>query len=487
MDFSVLYDDLISLRNSIEEESCKILNRWGFDQKNVKYDVDAINLARYIAMRMRDLSDLQFILASHGLSSLGRNESKVLSALDSLIATVGLLSKADGEINYPSTDLMKSGNKAIEASCNRIFGHKHDECNTRIMATLSTDAAYNPGYVDDLIVSGMDCARINCGHDDQVIWAGMVDNVRKAASKYDREIKILMDLSGPKCRITKVYSNDKSRIHRGGYIFLARSKKSIRDTCVSICINFTTIISQLTIGSVVAIDDARALGKVIEICEDGVLIEIIRAREKGIALKVDKGLNFPSTELNIPVLTSNDFKDLDFIARHADLVGFSFVQRPEDIELLQDHLRARRGDREPQSIVLKIETPLAVKNLPLLILQSALQNPTSVMIARGDLAIELGFARLSEIQEEIIWLCDAAHVPVIWATEVLNQFTKEGIMSRTEMTDAAMSQRAECVMINKGTYLIDAIVLLRDILIRMDRHYAKKFARYTPLHAWENL
>ena len=140
-------------------------------------------------------------------------------------------------------------------------------------------------------------------------------------------------------------------------------------------------------------------------------IEVYAAREKGVRLKPGKGVNFPSTELDLPPLTSKDFRDLDFIAEHADLIGYSFVQRVDDIELLQDHLVARAPKREPPGLVLKIETPLAVRNLPSLILQSSAHNPTAVMIARGDLAVELGFARLTEMQEEILWLCEAAHTP----------------------------------------------------------------------------
>jgi pyruvate kinase len=135
--------------------------------------------------------------------------------------------------------------------------------------------------------------------------------------------------------------------------------------------------------------------------------------------------------------------------------------------------------------VLKIETPLAVRNLPRLIAQAAAHHPTAVMIARGDLAVELGFARLSEIQEEILWLCEAAQTPVIWATQVLDQFVKEGVASRSETTDAAMAQRADCVMLNKGPFVAEGVLFLRDVLLRMDRHHAKKFSRFTTLRAWD--
>ena len=197
-------------------------------------------------------------------------------------------------------------------------------------------------------------------------------------------------------------------------------------------------------------------------------------------LKPGKGVNFPSTELDLPPLTSKDFRDLDFIAEHADLIGYSFVQRVDDIELLQDHLVARAPKREPPGLVLKIETPLAVRNLPHLILQSAAHNPTAVMIARGDLAVELGFARLTEMQEEILWLCEAAHTPVVWATQVLDNYVRDGVASRAEMTDAAMAQGAECVMLNKGPYLAEGVAFLRDVLTRMDRHRDKEIRPLRP-------
>jgi pyruvate kinase len=96
------------------------------------------------------------------------------------------------------------------------------------------------------------------------------------------------------------------------------------------------------------------------------------------------------------------------------------------------------------------------------------------MIARGDLAIECGYQRLAEVQEEILWICEAAHLPVIWATQVLESLAKAGIPSRSEITDAAMGERAECVMLNKGRYIVDAVRILDDILHRMQSHQEKK-------------
>lgn len=110
-------------------------------------------------------------------------------------------------------------------------------------------------------------------------------------------------------------------------------------------------------------------------------------------------------------------------------------------------------------------------------LLTAMRSPRcGVMIARGDLAVESGFERLAEVQEEILWLCEAAHVPVIWATQVLESLAKEGLPSRAEITDAAMGHRAECVMLNKGPHMLAAVRVLDDILRRMQSHQTKKRA-----------
>jgi len=123
---------------------------------------------------------------------------------------------------------------------------------------------------------------------------------------------------------------------------------------------------------------------------------------------------------------------------------------------------------------LKIETRKAFENLPNLIL-TAMRTPSlGIMIARGDLAVECGYQRLAEIQEEILWICEAAHVPVIWATQVLESLAKKGIPSRSEITDAAMGERAECVMLNKGPYAVTAVRVFADILRRMQAHQEKK-------------
>src|SRR5512142_2458732 len=111
-------------------------------------------------------------------------------------------------------------------------------------------------------------------------------------------------------------------------------------------------------------------------------------------------------------------------------------------------------------------------------------SSVGVMIARGDLAVECGYERTGELQEEILWIAEAAHVPVIWATQVLERLARTGRPSRAEITDAAMGVRAECVMLNKGPHIVDAVTTLDDILRRMADHHYKKTALLRPLRSW---
>ena len=180
---------------------------------------------------------------------------------------------------------------------------------------------------------------------------------------------------------------------------------------------------------------------------------------------------------------SDDIEALRFVAKHADIIGYSFVRTPEDICDLQERLK-KLGAYQV-GIDLKIETRQAFEQLPSLLL-TAMQSPrVGVMIARGDLAVECGYQRLAEVQEQILWICEAAHIPVIWATQVLESLAKEGVPSRSEITDAAAGVRAECVMLNKGPFIVKAVQALDDILKRMEGHQQKSRSRSRKLRLAE--
>ncbi|MFP5410986.1 MAG: pyruvate kinase [Gammaproteobacteria bacterium] len=225
-------------------------------------------------------------------------------------------------------------------------------------------------------------------------------------------------------------------------------------------------------GEPIWFDDGRIGGTIEHVDADRVVVRITQEHARPLKLRADKGINLPESRIDLPALTGQDRENLPFVARHADIVGLSFANHPDDVTALQQQLAAL-GARRP-AIVLKIETRRGFEHLPDLLLAAMRAPQCGVMIARGDLAVECGFERLAEVQEEILWLCEAAHVPVIWATQVLETLAKEGRPSRAEISDAAMSLRAECVMLNKGPYILRAVRTLDDILQRMHAHQAKK-------------
>ena len=214
----------------------------------------------------------------------------------------------------------------------------------------------------------------------------------------------------------------------------------------------------------------------------GVEVEITQARDGGERLAADKGINLPDTVLDLPALTDKDIADLAVVARHADLVGLSFAQSASDVRALRQRLVAL--DAAHLGLILKIETQRGFEHLPEMLLAAMACPHAGVMIARGDLAVECGYERLAEVQEEILWACEAAHMPVIWATQVLETLAKTGLPSRAEITDAAMGERAECVMLNKGPHIVEAMRMLDNILRRMQAHQAKKRPLLRALKSW---
>jgi pyruvate kinase len=438
-----------------------------------------------------------------GLSSLGRIEARVMPNLDAVIATLEVICGIElaQSQNRPPIEAFFEGNRLLQKHTEELFGLNCPHRRVRIMVTLPTEAATDFELVRKIIQKGANCVRINCAHDTAELWKNMIDLVRRAEQETDSCCKVMMDLSGLKIRTGKVLRpTDKKRVFRGDHILLLRTEienESQSDEAIpspvenfQTCSTVPEILDLLITGATVYIDDGKIRTRVIDTQHPlpngqfAILLQVTHASPKGVKLSPEKGLNFPNTVLPLSPLTEKDLADLDFVAIHADIIGYSFVQRAADIELLQQELDKRSDGRSRLAIVAKIETAIAVSNLPELIIYAAGKQAFGVMIARGDLAVEIGYQRLTEIQEEILWLCEAAHVPVIWATQVLESLVKNGAPSRGEMTDAAMAERAECVMLNKGEFIVEAITILDDVLTRMEAHQSKKTPQLRALHSW---
>lgn len=481
-----LLGEMRRLGASVRRDATRRIDTWGPMIERSGFAAAAENLAHYLALRSHDLSQLQIQLSERGLSSLGRCEARVLPSLDAVTAA---LARVCGEpaVDTPPRGWKQSSAMALQEQLDAIFGPDPSGPRSRIMVTLGTPAAEDPALVEQLVAAGADCVRINCAHDTAATWTAMIKNTRRAAAKLGRNCRVLMDLAGPKVRIASIIPAKPKRLHRGDRIILAVGGGPSEEAEFPLIVSSENEpIRRLAKGHRILIDDGK-IGCVVEKrVAKSVLLRIDSIRPNGVKLKPGKGLNFPDIDLAVPPLTDKDLTDLDFVAAHADLVGYSFVQRPEDIRLIQRELAKRLGDHQLPPLVIKVETRLGVANLPELIVAAAARQPTAVMIARGDLAVELGLQQMSETQEQLLWLCEAAHVPVVWATQVLDGLLKTGIPSRAEATDAAMAQRADCVMLNKGEHAVAAVRFLDNILHRMDKHTVKKSAVMGALGHWRD-
>jgi pyruvate kinase len=616
-----LLADVLDLRREIVGEASQELEQYRPYYQDGQFSASAWNLAHYLALRRQDLRPLQDRLVQAGLSSLGHGEAHVLTNLDRVIhllqRAVGEPQAGDAEGSGVAGPSLTVGLQILEQRSEALFGPAPESRTVRIMVTMPSEAAWNYPLVQALVDQGMDCARINCAHDDHLAWKAMVENIRRAAATSHKSCRILMDLAGHKVRsgaiaaapaikhirvrrdvygkvsaptkillaaegdtvgpraalpelinhrfalprelhrqlaagdrLSFVESRRKKRyleifsqistghwlahcpdstylaadtpldwqrrtpsgtfqslgtfrlcpfpgdpltilLYKGDLLMLTRESVAGQPACrdeasgrliapARISCTYGGLIDDLRLGAPVWIDDGK-LGAVVEsITEEGALLKVTHAGPKGVRIRSDKGINVPETRLNLPPLSEKDLDDLDFVCEHADMVGFSFVETVEDMECLMNALH-ERGASE-LTIIAKIETNRAFRHIPEIILGTMGRHSLGIMIARGDLAVELGSVRMSETQEEILWLCEAAHTPVIWATQVLESLAKGGRISRPEITDAASAVRAECVMLNKGPYVVEAVSLLGDILSRMQEHQQKKFTRLRALH-----
>jgi len=485
-DLDELLAELTALRNRVATDGSMVYRAWRSCIERREFRPSAMNFAHYLDLRREDLRPLQRRLMAFGLSSLGRAEGRVLATLDAVtIALCALARKpARKEIRAPLPKKFFRGERILSQNCEVLFGSQ-EAGRGRILVTLDTQAANDPEFILQLAQKGADALRINCAHDDHDVWSRMVENLRHAERKIGRKIPLLIDIAGPKVRVAEVVTPADNRLRIGDDILLSRDLvPNVGDIAFQVRCEPREILDDVTIGDRVAIDDGKLSGPIIRRTHDGLVARMEKGRLKGVKLKPQKGLNFPGVALKLDPLTPQDLIDLDFVIQNADMVGYSFVQSADHVVQLQRELAARRTDWRKLALVAKIETPQSVHNLPQIIVQTAGRQPLAIMIARGDLGVEIGFTRLAEMQEEILWLCEAAHIPAIWATQVLEGLVTKGLASRGEMTDAAMAGRAECVMLNKGANVMAAVEMLDRLMRRMAEHQVKKTPTLRALHSW---
>lgn len=575
-----LVEDAREFERSFASELAKI---------HPNFEQSAANLLHYRAVRRHDIRDLQTRLGHLGLTRLARAQGHMLASLLNTKSILESMIHSGPVVFAPSPVSIKRAEKLLRSHTKALFGNRSKGRRVRIMVTLPKEAAFDYQYVHGLVDAGMNSARINCAHDDPVVWAKMAANVRQASEQLRRKVKICMDLGGPKIRTGSIrpgpqvvcYSprrdnlgcvvgpgivwlatgdclapedadvhipvsvewleglaegdtiyfrdtRDKKRsllvvrkentgcwahgydrsylvtgmlLHRnewdatgepvgqlppleerillkvGDYLLLHRAPidgepaefdqegNVVRPAHVS-CTN-REVFGNVEVGNLVRFDDGKIEGRVASVVPGQQLeVEVTYTKAEGQRLGADKGINFPDTKLKTRGLTAKDREDLKFVVEYADVVNMSFVNTPQDVQDLIDELD-RLEARDRIGVVLKIETQNGFNNLTEILLAGMQVHPVGVMIARGDLAVETGWEKMALIQEETLALCQAAHVPEVWATQVLETLAKKGLPSRAEVTDAASSLQAECVMLNKGPHIVRAVRMLDSILKNM--------------------
>ena len=243
-------------------------------------------------------------------------------------------------------------------------------------------------------------------------------------------------------------------------------------------------VTAIKVGEEVLFDDGAIASHAISVDKRGeeteVTLEIDRTKVGGANLAAYKGINLPDTELPLPSLTEEDEENLKVIGEYADMAAVSFIRTPEDVAYVLE-----RMPREDLGLLLKIETIPGFENLPLVLLEGLQHERFGVMIARGDLAVELGFARMAEVPQQIQAVAEAAHIPTVMATQILENLAKNGLPSRAEITDAAVALRSECVMLNKGPHITDAIKILDKMAKKLGKSQRKNRIMLRHIHSWD--
>jgi pyruvate kinase len=435
----------------------------------------AANLLAYRALRSRDIADIQVALADLGLSSLGRLEPNVLDSLEQVRAWLA------GTAPRPFVPSRDQALRLQEERTVRLFGRPRPGRTTRIMVTLDHTVPDPVLHSIELLRAGMDVARINAAHGRPADWQSLADAVRHAELELERQgtppprrCHILFDLSGPRLRVGTFPGE--LRLGAGDRLRLLRNADPLpeppAEDIPALPCSHPEALRVIAPGHPVAIDDGKFVGTVVAVTEAWVEILLETPVGRRRRLRPEKGLNFPGVALPLPALTADDFASLDVAAAFADLVGLSFVHAPADIARLAAELDLR--GLHDHGIIAKIETRAAARGLVPILLEGLRRRSFGVMVARGDLAIEVGWDDLALYQEAILCLTEAAHLPSIWATQVLETLARQGMPARPEITDAAAATRADCVMLNKGPHVVAAVRFLDRLLSAEHRHRQKK-------------
>lgn len=341
---------------------------------------------------------------------------------------------------------------------------------TKIVATLGP-ATSEPAMIEKLVDSGMDVARLNFSHGNAEEHRHNINQVRATAKRLDRAVACLQDLSGPKIRTGKIEQEGGVALEAG-----AKFTVTINDVPGNAELVSTTykhLPRDVSKGDKIVLDDGR-IGLMVENVSDE---EIVTQVIHGGILKSSKGINLPGVSVSTPSLTDKDRKDaLVGLEMDVDFMAMSFVQRKEDIQELRQHLRD--NGREDLHIIAKIERPQAVENL-----SEILSVADGVMVARGDLGVELPPETVPTIQKKIIREANQRGTPVITATQMLESMVHDPVPTRAEASDVANAilDGTDALMLSAetatGAYPLEAVQTMGRIAEHIEMHFGSEPSR----------
>ncbi|MGM0533724.1 MAG: pyruvate kinase [Campylobacterota bacterium] len=331
---------------------------------------------------------------------------------------------------------------------------------SKIVATVGP-ATEDEKSLKRLIQEGVDVFRLNFSHADHAYHGAVIKRIRKVSADLGTQVAILQDISGPKIRVGHLDSP--ISLQKGDILTLSKDTVDMENKIVSL--SYPAIIDSVKEGEMIYISDGNIRVKVMHKKQDALECEVVVAN----TLHSKKGVNFPNSEISIDSITPKDKKDLIFGCDKVDLVAISFVRSAKDIRQAREILREQGQNPD---IFAKIETPAAVEDI-----DNIIDETDGVMVARGDMGVELGVHKVPPIQKMIVRKCNEKNKPVIIATQMLTSMIDSPYPTRAEMSDVANAvlDGADALMLSDettvGRYPFEVIKVLHDAIVEAEGIY----------------
>ncbi len=331
---------------------------------------------------------------------------------------------------------------------------------TKIVCTIGP-ATESVEKLNALVLAGMNVMRLNFSHGDFAEHQGRVDNLKKVAEKTGTTIAVMQDLGGPKIRIGDF---EKGLITlKEGQVFTLTTEKIVGNEKI-VHVNYPLLPKEVKVGGYILLHDGKKKLQITDIKGNEVITKVLVGGE----IKSKRGVNLPGAYLSMSSITEKDRKDLEFgLKNKVDFIALSFVRRPSDITELREILNARKSKA---GIIAKIETPEALDNI-----DEIINLCDAIMVARGDLAIEIPAEEVPLVQKMLISKCNAVGKPVITATQMLESMIKSPVATRAEVSDIANAiiDGTDAIMLSEETTLgdfpVEAVEMMTRIASRVEK------------------